>query len=243
MREAARLHQGSRHQSFGQQSSDQSAEGFLRALLKGLARPGLLLGGLLAAGLLVHWLPGLDHALFSRALLRDGMRGRIIFLCVGTLICAVGLPRQAVGFAAGFAYGPALGILLTTIANLIACLADLLWARLIGRNWARRRVLRGSLARLEDVIARNPFTAILTLRLLPVGSSLMLSLLAGVLDIGVVPFLAATLLGSLPQTVIFVLVGAGARIGHGLQIGLGLGLFVASGIVGLLLLRRSLRGS
>ncbi len=207
--------------------------------LRPLVRPGLLLCGLLAAGLLIRALPGIDHALFSRALLRDGLRGRILFLCVGTLICAVGLPRQAVGFAAGFAYGPAMGMALTTIANLAACLVDLLWARTVARDWARRRLLQGRLARLDGFIAGNPFTAILTLRLLPVGSSLMLSLLAGVLDVRVAPFLAATLLGSLPQTVIFVLVGAGARIGQMTQIGLGVALFLASGVAGGILFRRS----
>ncbi len=207
--------------------------------LRPLARPALLLCGLLAAGLLIRALPGIDQTLFSRALLRDGLHGRILFLCFGTLICAVGLPRQAVGFAAGFAYGPLMGMALTTLANLAGCLVDLLWARTVARDWARRKLLQGRLARLDGFIARNPFTAILTLRLLPVGSSLMLSLLAGVLDVRVAPFLAATLLGSLPQTVIFALVGAGMRIGQTTQIGLGIALFLASGILGGILFRRS----
>ncbi len=207
--------------------------------LRPLVRPGLLLCGLLVAGLLIRALPGVDRALFSRELLRDGLHGRVVFLCIGTLICAVGLPRQAVGFAAGFAYGSAWGVALATIANLVGCMADLLWARTVARDWARRKLLRGRLARLDGFIAGNPFSAILTLRLLPVGSSLMLSLLAGVLGVRVAPFLAATLLGSLPQTVIFVLVGAGTRIGQTTQIGLGAALFVASGIAGGMLLRRS----
>lgn len=207
--------------------------------LRPLLRPGLLLCGLLTAGLLVRALPGIDHTVLSRDLLRDGLHGRIVFICIGMLICAVGLPRQAVGFAGGFAYGLVMGTLLATIANLLACLADLLWARLVARDWARRRLLRGRAARLDGFIAGNPFTAILTLRLLPVGSSLMLSLLAGVLDVRILPFLGATLLGSLPQTVIFVLVGSGARIGHATEIGLGIALFVASAICGGLLLRRS----
>jgi uncharacterized membrane protein YdjX (TVP38/TMEM64 family) len=204
-----------------------------------LIKPGLLLCGLLAAGLLMRTLPGIDHAVFSRDMLRDGLRGRVIFLCIGALVCSVGLPRQAVGFAGGFAYGPVMGTLLTTVANLAGCLADMLWARLVGRDWARRRLLRGPAARLDGFVAGNPFIAILTLRLLPVGSSLMLSLLAGVLDVPVLPFLGATLLGSLPQTVIFVLVGSGVWIGQVARIGLGLALFVASGIGGAMLLQRS----
>jgi len=211
----------------------------LRTTAASLVRPGLLLCGLLAAGLSIHFLPGIDHAVFSRAVLRHGLQGRLVFLGIGTLICAVGLPRQAVSFVGGFAYGPIIGTMLATLATLAASLMDLLWARMVGRKWARRRVLHGRMARLDTFIAANPFMAILTLRLLPVGSSLMLSLLAGVLDVRILPFLGATLIGSLPQTLIFALVGSGAEIGQMTRIGIGVALFIASGIGGALLLRRT----
>ena len=208
-------------------------------LLTTLLRPVLLLCGLLAAALLLRALPDLRHLLLSGLLSRDGWRGWMVFLCVGTAISAVGLPRQAVGFAGGFAYGPLGGILIASIVNLAAALADLMWARLVARDWVRRRLRQGRMGRLDGFMNANPFTSILTLRLLPVGSSLMVSLLAGVLGVRLVPFLGATLLGSLPQTVVFVLLGSGARIGHGLQIGLGIGLFATSGLGGVFLLRRS----
>ena len=209
--------------------------GSLRVLLRSL----LLFCGLGAAGLLIRALPGIDHAVFGSGLLRDGLRGRLLFLGIGTLICAVGLPRQAVGFAGGFAYGPFMGTLLASIANLAACLIDLWWARSVARDWARRRLLRGRMARLQVFVSANPFNAILTLRLLPVGSSMLLSLLAGLLGVRTLPFLAASLLGSLPQTVIFVLVGSGTRIGQTTQIALAAGLFVASALLGGMLLRRN----
>ena len=207
-------------------------------LLKSLLRPTLLLCGLLAASLLLRELPDLRHLLLGGVLARGGWRGWAMFLCVGTAIGAVGLPRQAVGFAGGLAYGPLGGTIIASIANLAAALTDLLWARLVARAWVSRRLRQGRMGRLDGFISARPFTAILTLRLLPVGSSLMVSLLAGALGVRIVPFLAATLLGSLPQTVIFVLVGSGARIGHGLRIGLAIGLFVASGLGGVLLFRR-----
>ncbi|WP_428390595.1 TVP38/TMEM64 family protein [Lichenicoccus sp.] len=208
-------------------------------LLTTLLRPALLLCGLLSAALLLRALPDLRHLLLSGLLSRDGWRGWAVFLCVGTAIGAVGLPRQAVGFAGGFAYGPLGGILIASAANLAAALVDLLWARLVAGDWARRRLAQGRMGRLDGFMNANPFTAILTLRLLPVGSSLMVSLLAGLLGVRLAPFLTATLIGSLPQTVVFVLIGSGARIGYGLQIGLGIGLFAASGLGGVLLFHRS----
>nr|WP_321985936.1 VTT domain-containing protein [uncultured Lichenicoccus sp.] len=209
--------------------------GVVRALFKA----ALLLGGLVAAGVLLRALPGLNHAMLQGGVLQRGLEGRLIFLGIGTLVCAVGLPRQAVGFAGGFAYGLVVGTLLTTLATLAGCLVDLFWARAIGRDWVRRRIRHGRLVRLDGFIAANPFSAILTLRLLPVGSSLMVSLFSGVLGVRASPFAAATLLGSLPQTVIFGLLGAGVGIGHGAQVLLGLALFVASGIIGLYLFYRT----
>lgn len=212
--------------------------GSLRRLLK----PALLLLGLLAAGLLLRHLPGHpDGLLPGVATLRAGASGRTLFLLAGSLICALGLPRQAVCFAGGIAYGLWEGTLLSTAATVTGCLLGFGWARLAGRGWARQLLEgRGSgwLARLDRRVSARPFVTVLFFRLLPVGSSLALNLAAGVLGIAVLPFGAATLLGSLPQTVIFTLLGAGTRIGHGVQVLLAIALFAASGAAGLMLMRR-----
>ena len=211
-----------------------------------LLRPALLLVGLLAAGLLLQHLPGHpDGLLPGMATLREGAKGRLLFLLAGSLICALGLPRQAVCFAGGIAYGLAEGALLSTVATVAGCLLGFGWARLAGRGWARHRLegrARGWLARLDRRVSARPFATVLFFRLLPVGSSLALNLAAGVLGIAVLPFAAATLLGSLPQTVIFTLLGAGTRIGHGVQVLLAIALFAASGATGLMLMRRDAAG-
>ncbi len=210
-------------------------------LLRRLLRPTLLLLGLLAAGLVLRRLPGGEGGLLPAvAVLRHGLEGRLLFLLAGTVICAVGMPRQAVCFAGGIAYGLLPGIMLSSLATLSGCLLGFVWARLAGRDWARRRLAAGAagwLARLDRLASARPFGAILTIRLLPVGSSLALNLAAGVLGVRLLPFAAATLFGSLPQTVIFTLLGGGIRIGHGVQILIAVALFGASGAVGLRLLR------
>ncbi len=221
------------------QAKAQAQAGSLRRLL----RPTLLLLGLLAAGLLLRHLPGHpDGLLPGVGRLRDGVSGRMLFLLAGSLICALGLPRQAVCFAGGIAYGLAEGTLLSTLATLGGCLLGFGWARLAGRDWARARLegrAQGWLARLDRRVSARPFVTVLFFRLLPVGSSLALNLAAGVLGIALLPFAAATLLGSLPQTVIFTLLGDGTRIGHGVQVLLAVALFAASGTVGLMLMRAS----
>ena len=117
------------------------------------------------------------------------------------------------------------------------CTADFLWARLIARDWAVRRT-RGRLAQLDRQISRHPFSATLTLRLLPVGSNLLLNLLAGVSAVAAGPFLLASAAGYVPQTLVFALLGSGVRVGHTVQLGLAMTLFLLSGLLGVWLLRQ-----
>lgn len=206
-----------------------------------LARPALMVAAFGLAGLVLRLAPGLHGLMSDTALLRGGVWGRVVFLAVASLFCAVGLPRQVVCFAGGVAYGPLAGAALASLATLVGAMAGFGWARGVGRAAVRRR-LTGRMARLDRFVSANPFPAILTLRLLPVGSALMLNLLAGISGAGWRPFVLATLAGSLPQTIVFVLLGSGARIGHGWQAALAAGLFAGSALLGLWLMRRLASG-
>ncbi len=162
------------------------------------------------------------------------------FALVATLACAVGMPRQAVCFAAGLAFGATGGTAVAETATIAACLIDFGWARLVAREWARRRLLGRvrRLAELDALLAAMPFTAVLTLRLLPVGNSLMLSMVAGLSQAAVVPFTLATALGALPQTVVFALLGSGIAVGHEARIVVAAFLFALSAVLGIMLMRR-----
>jgi len=200
-----------------------------------LVGPALTLVALLAAGLLLRLL--LAH--FGGV---GALRGAHLpwwgFLLLGTAICGVGLPRQAVCFAAGFGYGTLEGLALGFAANLLACAIGFGVARLLARRWLERR-LAGRWSRRIGFLRANPFAAVLTLRLLPVGSSLLITLLSGAAGLRLWPFLVASAIGGLPQTVIFTLLGAGTRIGESAQIAVAVILFAASGACGLWLMRRA----
>ena len=91
---------------------------------------------------------------------------------------------------------------------------------------------------MDRFLTERAFTATLTLRLLPVGSNIVLNLVAGVSGVATVPFLVASAIGYVPQTVAFALAGAGAGLSDGLQFGLAALLLVLSVGLGILLLRR-----
>jgi uncharacterized membrane protein YdjX (TVP38/TMEM64 family) len=206
--------------------------------LRLVARPALLLTGLVLAGLALRGLPGgVDQSLMHRLVIGHGLAGQAVFVLAGALVCAIGLPRQAVAFAGGYAFGAVWGVAIAMLAQLLGCIADFLWARLLARDWARRRA-HGWMKRLDAFLTAHPFSTSLTLRLLPVGNNLALNLIAGVAGVAFFPFLAGTLIGYLPQTIVFVLLGGGVQVARGMQVTVAIALFAASLLLGIFLLRR-----
>ncbi|MFH5925832.1 TVP38/TMEM64 family protein [Roseomonas xinghualingensis] len=190
---------------------------------------GLAPGGETGMAWVDHWIRG------------QGLWGELVFLAAGAAATAVGLPRQAVAFLGGYAFGAAIGTGLALLAQLLGCAASFGWARLLGREWAARR-LEGRFGRrlrpLHDRLVANPFGATLALRLLPVGNNLALNLVAGLSSVALVPFLAGSGLGYLPQTLVFALLGDGVAVDRTAQLILGAALFLISVALGVWLLKR-----
>ncbi|MFT8803624.1 MAG: VTT domain-containing protein [Acetobacter aceti] len=217
-----------------------------------LLRPAVMLIVLLGGAIALREVPALHDLLNDTAQLRQGVSGRLWFCLAGTLWCLFGLPRQILCFAAGVAYGLAEGTAfatLSTVAGSVLCWA---WARWGAHNWARETMARrkhqgkgGILMRYGERVAgmldRHPFETIVTLRLLPVGSALLLNLFAGLSAVALLPFTTATLVGSLPQSLIFVLLGSGAQFGGVGRTLIAVALFAVSGVLGYRLLRRLAR--
>jgi uncharacterized membrane protein YdjX (TVP38/TMEM64 family) len=218
------------------------AEAVERGRKRALFKLLLLAAGLLALGALLRELGGVPGTAWVDATIRgEGFRGELVFLAMGTALTLAGLPRQGVAFLGGYAFGTVLGTALAMAAQLLGCAAAYGWARLLGRDWAERR-LRGRfghrLRPLRDALTANPFEATLALRLLPIGNNLALNLLAGMAGLKALPFLAGSALGYLPQTVIFALLGKGIRVEGAWQLALAALLLAVSIGIGLWLLRR-----
>ena len=207
----------------------------MRRILAAGARPALLFAGLGVAGLLLR------STDLGDALRRPWTGGAPLFAVLASVACAIGVPRQVVAYAGGLAFGFWPGTALALLAETVGCVLDFWWARLLGRRWATRRLAGGGrLARLDAFLRANAFRATLTLRLLPLGSNIALNLLAGVSGVAAMPFVLASAVGYVPQTVVFALLGGGVRVTQGAQVGLAAGLMAVSIALGILLLRRRL---
>jgi uncharacterized membrane protein YdjX (TVP38/TMEM64 family) len=198
--------------------------------------------GLAAAGIVLRLVGLSPDAERMGALLADqGTLAPLLFVLAGAAATAAGLPRQAVAFLGGYVFGALAGTGLALAAQLIGAAAAFGWARLVGRAWVERRLAGRFGPKLRPLVAtlrQTPFGAALALRLLPVGNNLALNLLAGMAGIAALPFLAASAIGYLPQTVVFALLGKGVRVDGSWQIGLAAAMFAASLALGFWLWRR-----
>lgn len=208
----------------------------LRVMLKGL---GLILS-LALIGYLFDQSDLADalNATWIDAQVRGhGVTGALLFLATGAVFTAVGLPRQVIAFLAGYAFGLVSGTLLGTLATLLGSLTALLYARLFGRSLLRARLGQRA-ARFDRFIDQHPFSMTLLIRILPVGSNVLTNLAAGISSARLMPFLAASFVGFLPQTLVFALVGSGINVAPALRIGAAAVLFLGSGALGAWLYRR-----
>ncbi|ALS98878.1 hypothetical protein AT746_11750 [Lacimicrobium alkaliphilum] len=160
------------------------------------------------------------------------------FVAAAALMTAVGLPRQLPAFLAGFIFDIYTAVLLTAAAATLGAWSGYMLARyLIKGPFIKKLVDKNQ--RITSLFKQHTFSTVLAVRLFPVGNNLLVNLLSGAAVIPLAPFLAASFVGYLPQTLIFSLSGAGLQTGTYQKILLGLVLFIISTLVGIRLYRRS----
>ncbi len=202
-------------------------------------KPALMAGAMVAVAFALPMLGASSaQGTLEHLVTEGGIRGPALFLVLATALTAIGLPRQIPAFVAGYAFGPWYGVAIALVSQLLACSADFIWARAVGRAFVRRR-FGAMLGRVDAALAAQPFIATLTLRLLPVGSNILLNLAAGLSSVRALPFLAASGIGFIPQTVIFALIGRGSAPSHSYVLAVGVVMFMLSALLGILLFRKT----
>ncbi len=213
-------------------------------------KPRLLLKGLLLMLTLVALAWALEASPLARLLDTQwvdqqvrgrGLAGEGMFLLVGSVAMAVGLPRQAVCFLGGYAFGLLWGGVLASLASVGGCVLAFFYARLLGRDLLMHK-FAARVRRIDAFLSDNPLTMTVLIRFLPVGSNLLTNLVAGVSSVRSGPFFVGSLIGYAPQTIIFVLLGSGIHVDPWLRISSSIALFVLSSALGVFLYKRLRRG-
>jgi uncharacterized membrane protein YdjX (TVP38/TMEM64 family) len=113
--------------------------------------------------------------------------------------------------AAGSIFGPVWGVLLTIVGSNTSASVAYLLAFFLGKGVLDESETKGTIANYANRMRRNSFETILIMRFIFLPYDLV-NYLAGFLRIKYAPFILATILGSIPGTITFVLAGASVQI-------------------------------
>ncbi|TNC27689.1 TVP38/TMEM64 family protein [Amycolatopsis alkalitolerans] len=146
------------------------------------------------------------------AQLRDWAAGTgpataLLFLAAYSLLTVIPIPRTVFNLAAGLLLGTAAGIGVSIIATAVSGLLGFGLARLLGRDLVSAHLGRKSVRAVDERLAGGGILAITSLRLIPVVPFAPFGYCCGILSVRPFPYLAGTVLGSLPGTIAVVVLG------------------------------------
>ena len=135
----------------------------------------------------------------------------LIYIVIYCLQTAFSLPGATMfTLAGGFLFGAVLGTLYVNIAATTGATLAFLAARYLFRDWVERK-FGSRLNTIQEGFAKNGFSYLLTLRLIPIFPFFLVNLVAGLTRISVGTFIAATAIGIIPAS--FVFANAGRQLG------------------------------
>lgn len=187
-----------------------------------------------------------------------GALGVLVFALAYVLATLLLLPGSLLTASAGFTFGPALGTLVVSPVSALAATLAFLLGRSVARGWVTRRIARyPRFAVVDRAIGESGFKMVLLLRLSPLFPFSLLNYALGLTSVRARDYVAASLLGMLPVTFLYVYLGsvvtsAGELLGGARPAaGLGMHLLRAGGLLATVLVvalitrvaRQALRGA
>lgn len=200
----------------------------------------ILLGVLAASIDSPIWLHLADSLWLEGYIAKQGNSAHFTIFITSILFLFIGGPRQVAAFLFAYLYGVILGVCITLLTCLLAAAANYFIANLYLKNTLHKKLpLR--MEKFSRFAKHKPFLKILTLRLFPFGSNLLTNTLSGGGSVPFFPFITASLVGYLPQTIIFSLVGDGMNDANSTMVYISIVMALLSFILSTLLYRDHLK--
>jgi len=111
--------------------------------------------------------------------------------------------------AGGFLFGPLIGTAATIVGSTLGAIMTYLAARFAAGDSIRRFLAAGRFRRLMEGFEKAPFRYLLTLRLVPLSPFGLVNLAAGCARAPFQAYVAATVVGAIPYSLIYSYLGAG----------------------------------
>ncbi len=136
---------------------------------------------------------------------------RICFVVLGALVIVCGLGRSVLSLAGGIFYGTFWGTTFSVLAALLGSLLIFAFVRQLGRPRFLAKV-SDHLEKADKLVAENGFIAVILIRQLPLAC-LLINILLALTRVTLTEFILGSLIGFLPEALIFALYGSSAHGG------------------------------
>lgn len=131
----------------------------------------------------------------------------LVFWLLYVVITQFPIPRTLLTVSAGVLFGAIKGILLALTATTVSAVISLLLVRFLLRDWVEPRLTHPAVQRINQRLEERGWLAITSLRMIAGVPFSVLNYAAALTRVPVVPFAAATFLGSAPGTVLVTMFG------------------------------------
>ncbi|WP_258802345.1 TVP38/TMEM64 family protein [Pseudarthrobacter sp. NS4] len=158
--------------------------------------------------------------------------GPLVFVLGYAALTLSPVPKNVLSIGAGVVFGFAGGVGVVVAAALLGAAAAFWLGRWLGRE-AVEKFTGARVEKLDEVLRRRGFAAVVGVRLVPVLPFTAINYLAGLTSVGWWPYFSGTAAGILPGTVSYVTLGAfGMQLGWQVQAAAAaLGLLTIAGLI------------
>ncbi len=130
-----------------------------------------------------------------------------LFIGIYILQTAFSLPGAAImTLAGGFLFGSVLGTLYVNLGATTGATLAFLAARYVLRDWVERK-FGDRLAPIQNGFARNAFSYLMTLRLIPLFPFFLVNMVSGLTRVSLPTYFFATAVGIIPGSFVFAYAG------------------------------------
>lgn len=143
-----------------------------------------------------------------------GPAGPILFVAVYVTAAVILVPGSALTLAAGAMFGFVRGFAWVSLASTLGATAAFLVGRHLARDWVARRLRdHPRFAAIDQAVAEQGWRIVLLTRLSPVFPFTLLNYAYGLTRVRLADYVAASWIGMMPGTALYVYLGTLARAG------------------------------
>ncbi|MGW5437395.1 TVP38/TMEM64 family protein [Nocardia asteroides] len=137
----------------------------------------------------------------------------VLFFLFYALVAVAPVPRTVLTVTSGVLFGPVLGSVIALGATGVSATLALLAVRAVGRERVAEHLNHPAVRAIDARLAQRGWLAVAALRMIPMAPFSIVNYCCGLSSVRVLPYLAATVIGSAPGTISTVIL-AGSLAGH-----------------------------